>query len=112
MKKISLMLVAIMLLASTSAFALNETPNNNPSKELKGKVKKLLNGYFEMSSDEKFDATVIFTVNKEKEIVVLSVDSEDKDFCQFVKNKLNYKRVKIEGVVQGRRYTIPVTVQA
>lgn len=111
MKKISLMLVVTLLLASTSVFAVDETSNKNPSKELQAKVQKLLDGYFEMSSEVKFEATLIFTVNKEKELVVLSVDSDQKEFCQFVKNQLNYKAVKIDGVVEGRRYTIPLTVK-
>ncbi len=105
------MLVATLLLASTSVFASDEIPSKNPSKELQTKVQKLLNGYFEMSSEEKFSATLIFTVNKDKELVVLSVDSDQKQFCQFVKNQLNYKKVKIDGVVEGRRYTIPLTIR-
>ncbi len=105
------MLVATLLLASTSVFAIDEKPNSNPSNELQTKVKKLLDGYFELSSEEKFKATLIFTVNKDGELVVLSVDSDQKDFCQFVKNQLNYKEVKIDGIVEGRRYTIPITVQ-
>lgn len=105
------MLVAILLLASTSVFAINETPKNNPSKQLQTKVQKLLDGYFEMSSQERFKVTLIFTANKHAELVVLSVDSEHKDFSQFVKNQLNYKEVKIDGVVEGRCYTIPLTVQ-
>ncbi len=110
MRKVSLMLVAIMLLVSTVGFAKDDI-ENDPSKELTSKVKKLLSGYFQMSNEEQFDATVVFTVNKAQEIVVLSVDSEDKNFRVFVKGKLNHKIVKIEGVIEGRRYTIPLTVQ-
>jgi len=43
--------------------------------------------------------------------VVLSVESDKKGFYQFVKNKLNYKEINIDGVVVGRRYTIPLNVQ-
>ena len=110
MRKVSLMLVAILLLASTVGFA-KDGIENDPSKELKVKVKKLLNSHFKMSSEEQFNATVVFTINKDREIVVLSVDSVDKNFCVFVKSKLNYKEIKIDGVIEGRYYTVPVTVQ-
>lgn len=113
MRKVSLMLVAILLLASTVGFAkAKDGIERDPSKELRVEVKKLLNSRFEMSSKEKFDATVVFTINKDREIVVLYVESVDDNFEVFVKSKLNYKTIKIDGVIEGRRYTIPVTVQS
>ncbi len=105
------MLVAVLLLSSTSMYPSYERSERNPSNELKTKVEALLDGYFEMSSDKEFKATVIFTINKEQELVVLSVDSIDSEFCDFVKSSLNYQEIKIEGVIEGRKYTLPITMR-
>lgn len=110
MRKISMVLVAAMLLSSGSIFA-NSNDGSDPAQELKKEVKKLLNGFYEMQSDDNFKATVLFTVNKEKEIVVLSVYSEDLQFKDFVKNQLNYHKIKTNEIVEGRRYSIPVEVK-
>ena len=51
-------------------------------------------------------------VNKEKEIVVLSVDTNDKALEYFVKARLNYHKVQDNEIPEGRRYTIPVKIVA
>jgi len=55
-------------------------------------------------------AKVLFTLNSEKEIVVISVDTKDTDLETFVKRKLNYKKVEVEEVKQGKMYKLPVRV--
>lgn len=104
------MLVAVLLLASASMHASDGSKERNPSQELQSKVKTLLDGYFEMSSNNQIKATVVFTINKEQELIVLAVDAKDRKFCEFVKSTLNYEAVNIEGVVEGRKYTLPITM--
>ena len=105
-----MVLVAAMLLSSGSLIA-NGPEGSDPAQELQEQVKTLLDGYYEMPSHESFKATVLFTINREKEIVVLSVRTTDQKFRQFVKHRLNYREVKTKGIVEGRRYVIPVEVK-
>lgn len=101
------MLVAAMLLSTGSIFA-NDTVGNDPNKEIKSQIHKLLDGYYEMSPGASMNATVLFTVNKEKEIVVLSVDTKDQVLEDLVKARLNYHKIESSNLSEGRRYTIPV----
>jgi hypothetical protein len=57
-------------------------------------------------------AKVIFTVNSEREIVVISVDTMDSDLESFVKSTLNYKKVQLEEVIEGKMYTLPLRFKA
>ncbi len=104
-----MMLVAAMLLISGSIFA-NGPKGTDPSKALKNQVKELLDEQFELTSYKDVEASILFTVNKEKEIVVLSVYTDSAKLERFVKSKLNYHKVRSEGAVEGRRYTIPVKI--
>ncbi len=99
-----------MLLFSGSVFA-NVPEGKDPGKKLEREVRNLLIGYA-MSTEKDLEATVLFTVNKEKEIVVLSVDTNDKALEYFVKSRLNYHKVQDNEIPEGRRYTIPVKIVA
>ncbi len=111
MRKISVMLVAAMLLSTFSIFA-KEANANDPAKELKKQVERLLNGFSENASENDQTATILFTVNRENEIVVLSVYTQDYKLEKFVKDRLNYHRINSERVIEGRRYTIPVSIKS
>ncbi len=111
MRKTSVMLVAAMLLLSGNIFA-KESKETDPSKDLKNQVRQLLDEQFELTSYKKLEASILFTVNKENEIVVLSVYTESDKLERFVKSKLNYHQIRTAGVVQGRRYTIPIKVES
>ncbi|NHF57852.1 hypothetical protein FK220_000765 [Flavobacteriaceae bacterium TP-CH-4] len=111
MRKTSLMLVAAMLLSSGNLFAFGPK-DTNPAEELKNQVKERLNGYFEKSTHKALEASILFTVNREGEIVVLSVDTEHEGLERFVKARLNYHKVLTDGAIQGRRYTIPLRVES
>ena len=108
MRKTSLLVVAAMLLSTSVVFS-NSTEGQDPSKKLKKQVTYLLSGY-EMPSEKDVNATVLFTVNKEKEFVVLSVDTNDKSLEDYVKFRLNYRKIKFDGIPEGRRYTIPIRI--
>lgn len=109
MRKTSLKLVAVALLFTGSIYATG-TKGTDPAKMLKNQVVGILTGYHLKKSEKELVAKVTFTVNKQNEIVVLSVYSNSEKFETFVKQNLNYREVKSEGVVEGRRYTIPVRI--
>lgn len=109
MRKFSLILVAAALLISGNLFA-NDSDKTDPQKSLATQIWELLNENNLAVDSYDLTAKVLFTVNSEKEIVVISVDTKDTDLETFVKRKLNYKKVEVEEVKQGKMYKLPVRV--
>ncbi|WKD86575.1 hypothetical protein KCTC32516_01951 [Polaribacter huanghezhanensis] len=47
-------------------------------------------------------------MNNKNELVVIDVDTKDKDLESFVTQKLNYKTVTVKGIAKGIVYRIPL----
>ena len=83
----------------------------NSDSSLSQKVGKLLkNPSFEVEKD--LSATVLITINKENELVVLSVDSEHETFESFIKSRLNYKKLEAELNGKARTFKVPITLKS
>ena len=100
-----------MLLATSSLMA-NDNTNVGLVKSLSSQIGELLSGNNFDVDEVGLRAQVRFTLNSEGEIVVLSVDTKEVQLESFVKNKLNYKKVQLEKVEEGKIYTIPVSIKA
>jgi len=111
MRKLSLVVVAAMLLSTGNVLA-NDVKGENPSANLSTQISKMLteNNFSEEHDD--LTAQVRFTLNADGEIVVLSVNSEFDKMESFVKAKLNYKKVNLADVEEGKVYTITVRIEA
>ena len=108
MRKFSLFLVAVCMLAASSLYANNETLKD-PKKELSQQIDALLDKYaFEVTED--ITAVVKFTLNADQEIVVLNVETSDASLEAYVKGRLNYQKVELENFKEGRTYTVPVRI--
>jgi hypothetical protein len=108
MRKVSLVLVAALLLTVGNVLA-NDYEPENPAKKIATQIHKMLkDNSFDVSDD--LTADVRFTINNEGEIVVLSVATSNQNLEGFVKGRLNYK--KVENAQEGKIYTIPVRIQA
>ncbi|WP_291959794.1 hypothetical protein [Maribacter sp.] len=110
MRKLSLVVVAAMLLATGNVLA-NDVKGENPSKNLSTQISEMLTENTFSEEHKDLTAQVRFTLNAEGEIVVLSVNSESDKMESFVKNKLNYKKVNLTNVKEGKVYTIPVRIE-
>lgn len=111
MRKISLVLVAAMLFTAGNVLA-NHTNPKDPAKRLSTQIGKLLQDNFFIVENTDLTAKVRFTINEENEIVVLSVNTENDVLEAFVKSRLNYQKVQLPGIKEGRMYTIPVRITA
>ena len=111
MRKLNLVVVAAMLLVTGNVLA-NKANGENPDKSLSAQISAMLseNNFNEDQTD--VTAQVRFTLNTEGEIVVLSVSTENDIMENFVKSKLNYKKVNLDEVREGKIYTIPVRIKA
>jgi len=109
MKKIGLILFAAAIFTVSNAFAVN--PTTKPAKTLSAQIQEMLeDNRFRVNDD--LTADVRFTLNNEGEIVVLSVATFDEGLESFVKNRLNYKKVQLAAIQEGKVYTVPVRITA
>ena len=91
MKKLTVLLV-VFVLGSMQLFALGTGPINAEG-ELRDHIAVLLKNPEIKFETEELKANIEFTLNKQGEIVVLSVNAEDEYLEQYVKSRLNYQRV-------------------
>lgn len=109
MRKISLVLVAVMLLSTSSIFA-NNVKDKDPAKSLSAQITQILsNNHFSAKAVD-LSAQVRFTVNNQGEIVVLSVDTDNNALEAFVKGRLNYQKVQAVDLKEGKLFTVTVRI--
>ncbi|MEM1003543.1 MAG: hypothetical protein AAGH46_12930, partial [Bacteroidota bacterium] len=109
MRKISLALFTTALLTAGTLSA-NPGKKVQPQTNLSKQIHKMLAvNSFDIDND--LVAQVRFTINKEGEIVVLSVDTKNVGLEGFVKGRLNYQKVQLDQDAQeGKLYTVPVRI--
>ena len=110
MKKISVVLVAVMFLSTGNLFANKVTNGEDTSKSLSVQISQMLSKNTFTQNDVEQTAQVRFTLNNEHQIVVLSVETENTYLEAFVKDKLNYQKVDLEVYREGKIYTVPVRI--
>ena len=111
MRKISLVFLSAVFLATTSLSAANPEPVSEVSKQLSSKIAKLLEDHT-LEVDEDLTATVMITINEESEIVVISVETGDESLEKVLKAKLNYEKVDLAPQYSGKLFKVPVRVEA
>ncbi|MEX0273199.1 MAG: hypothetical protein AB3N16_02365 [Flavobacteriaceae bacterium] len=115
MKKLSIVAAATMLFFASPSFA-NDSDGDkkgakNVAKEIRTQIVNYL-GELDLSSVEgEMFGNVRLTINKDHEIVVLSVDTKSEFLESYIKGKLNYQKVEADEIPRGRIYTMPVRIQ-
>lgn len=71
-------------------------------------IKLITKPDFRRTNIEKTESLVHFTINQRNEVVVLVVDTDDLVVNQFLKSRLNYK--KLSSAVVGKKYSVKVTI--
>jgi len=112
MKKVSLMLVAALLLSTGSVFANGPKKDAKASKKenLTEQITEILNSNNFNEKHQGHEAQVLFMLNSDQEIVVLSVDTEEEAFEGFIKSRLNYQEVDMSNFEDGKKYTVAVRI--
>ncbi|MEL4454487.1 hypothetical protein [Lutimonas vermicola] len=107
MKYVKLFVLALAL------FTLNVSASNlnpiKPTDDLRIEIVELIgSNYMADMEVDQYAAEVLFTVNNNKELIVLSVDTENVQLESYLKRKLNYKKVNHKPTKNGEIYLLPV----
>ncbi|ADF51981.1 MULTISPECIES: hypothetical protein [Zunongwangia] len=114
MKKFKSLLLALAI-AFCSTVAVNA---NNPEKAIKPdprmmsiEISSLLK-HHKLNLKKDIRANVLLAINKDHEIVVLSVEAESETVKRFIKEKLNYKKIHCTVNPDVEEFKLPVTLKA
>lgn len=110
MKQLKTLLLAVLITASSVLSASNEDKKAD-SVVITEEIGKLLKDP-SFLVDKDIVADVTLTLNKNNEIVVLSVDSNELYVENFIKSRLNYKELPATFTSKERTFKVPVRVTA
>lgn len=99
MKK--LVLTCLMFALSVNML-LASNPVKTPQQKLRNQIVELLKNPDFQFENEMIQARIDFTFNTKGEIVVLSIDTDNRLLDGYIKNKLNYKQVSLVGLSGGK----------
>lgn len=117
MKNVKLIITSMALMLTVATVSANNFPTtnkyDNSKTELRAKIITLLGKQSPIKIDTKEDisAKVSFMLNSKNEIIVISVDSKSATVDSYVKERLNYKTVKVAGIKKGEIYQMPLRVE-
>ena len=103
--KFILLVSAVFLLNVVTAFANPIKPTDQLREEI---VDIIGFSFLDDYEENEYAAEVLFTVNSEQELIVLSVNSESDEAEDYLRNKLNYKKVDHSPTKYGEIYLLPV----
>ena len=107
MRNLKILVLAVVLFTiNVSAANLNPI---KPTDDLRIEVVDLIGSNFltEMEADQ-YSAEVLFTVNSNRELIILSVETGSAELETYLKRKLNYKKVNHKPTKNGEIYLLPV----
>ena len=109
MKKFKVLALAFVI-GTASLFASNGERTKEPTKELRNQIVSLLQAP-DFIVENETTVMLTFTFSSQGEVVVLNVDSRDKNILNYVRENLNYKKVESPGE-RDKIYTMPLKVTA
>lgn len=104
-----LFVTLLVFAMSLSTFANIDRPTEKVNAELRTRIVKLL-GEADFKVNKELKASVVFMVNKKGEIIVLSVNSQEKSLDKYIKSKLNYRLAGEKYALRGKIYKMPIKI--
>lgn len=108
MKKLSILLVFTFMTVFTTFSNNNDSIRDEVNNKLRTKIVTLLGNCQNLLDAQAEKASVKILINRQGEIVVLSVDTKKERIASFIKSKLNYKEVTVKNLKYFTTYTIPL----
>jgi transposase len=109
MRKFKLLALALVI-GTASVFATNGDDPKEANKKIRNQIVNLLQDA-DFIVENETTVNLTFTFSSQGEIIVLKVDSRDKNILNFVRENLNYKKVNYPGE-RDKLYTMPLKVTA
>lgn len=109
MKTIKMLLLALAITFG-SVVSANALTNEKDPTSLQEEITKLLQNP-NFSLEHEIQANVTFIVNKNSEIVVLAVDCNCKQSSNYIKNRLNYKKLDVKVEDLNKTFVVPVKIE-
>jgi len=109
MKKVQLLVIAFAFFALQASAAI--TNPVKPKQQLRSEIVQIIGTNCPYELDQKeCTAEVLFTINSKSELIVLTVNTENKNAESFIKNKLNYKKVSHKPTKEGELFLLPMRI--
>lgn len=100
-------LFLVLVITFTGVLSASASPINAEPSIIAKEIGELLeNPKFEVGDD--MLASVTFVLNKENEIVVLSVDTKSSELESYIKSRLNYNKLSVKLDSKNKTYQVPV----
>lgn len=107
MRKLKLLALALVI-GTVSSFAFNSEDPGAPKEEIRSQIVKMLQSP-DFAVDKEMNVEISFTFSSEGEIVVLSVNSTNRNVLNYVRKNLNYKKIQNPGE-RDKLYTMPLKI--
>ena len=105
-------IIAILAISLSTIFSVNATEvTPSKTKELRTEIVSILGSKIPLELKESSTAEISFIINNQNEIVIISVGSDVNVLNDYIKTKLNYKKIKIKGIVKGEIYRMPLKIK-
>ncbi len=107
--KTGLFLSLITLMILTTSASLEAGPRLDTVGELRKEIYEILkNRNLNFLEEDLQRVSVDFLINARNEVVILDVYGDSMSACEFVKETLNYKKVKFKQAKQLTRYMVNI----
>ena len=108
MKNLKLLFVTLILCFAIQVSASNGAPLK-PDAKLRSELVDLIGTTYPSQLNEReVTAEVIFTVNNQGEVIILSIHSSNPLADNFIKRKINYKKIDYRVKKVGDIYLLPL----
>jgi hypothetical protein len=102
--KTGLLIIVIMFSSMVSS-------STKPAEDEQGTIAKkieIMLKYPQFEVNKKMTARVRLIFNKNSEIVVLSVDSKSNEVSKYIKSRLNFSKLTVDGIKKNKVYILPI----
>ncbi len=107
---IKILLLVVAITFSSVLSASTDRPTVKESKTLTEEIQDLLK-HPNFTTTEDMHANVTLMLNKNGELVVLAIDSESKTAKNFIKRRLNYKKLDVDVASLNKTFVVPISIK-
>ncbi|QLE02073.1 hypothetical protein HX109_11090 [Galbibacter sp. BG1] len=111
MKTIKLFLTVALMAVATTVLA-NENDPKPTNKAVSEQLSTILGTPAFKVTDKDLLARVHFMVNKDHELIVISVKAENEMVEDYIKSRMNYKKIEKNSLQLGEDYVVDVRIVA